>query len=195
MKCVVETEPPCAKCRHEHRECVFKDRGRRPKHREAPRWARTETRVSPSTIAGDSPLATSQPRNCQRPGDVRHGDDMSCSVGTPLPPSSDVYNDPSLENRIRSAIVTRSSDALEVLFEAAQETAQGHLPQVGRDSPPLSGTGSAQLGAGPSGINLPGAATPPLSYPEEDILDFWDKCRFVRQGWFTAQEAVTYLDL
>ncbi|KAL4864722.1 hypothetical protein BDV12DRAFT_205553 [Aspergillus spectabilis] len=31
--------------------------------------------------------------------------------------------------------------------------------------------------------------------PSEEVLDLWDKCRFVRQGWFTAQEAVTYLDL
>jgi hypothetical protein len=34
-----------------------------------------------------------------------------------------------------------------------------------------------------------------LSQPSADVLDLWDKCRFVRQGLFTGQEAVTYLDL
>lgn len=34
-----------------------------------------------------------------------------------------------------------------------------------------------------------------LSEPTDATLDMWDKCRFVRQGWFTSQEAVTYIDL
>lgn len=34
-----------------------------------------------------------------------------------------------------------------------------------------------------------------LSEADDATLDMWDKCRFVRQGWFTAQEAVTYIDL
>jgi hypothetical protein len=34
-----------------------------------------------------------------------------------------------------------------------------------------------------------------LSQPREDILDLWDNCNFVRLGWLTSQEAVTYLDL
>lgn len=34
-----------------------------------------------------------------------------------------------------------------------------------------------------------------LSEPTDSTLDMWDKCRFVRQGWFTSQEAVTYVDL
>ena len=34
-----------------------------------------------------------------------------------------------------------------------------------------------------------------LSRPTDEILDLWDRSRFVRQGWLTAQEAVTYLDL
>ncbi|KAJ5368338.1 uncharacterized protein N7496_008098 [Penicillium cataractarum] len=35
-----------------------------------------------------------------------------------------------------------------------------------------------------------------LSRPSEEVLDlWWDNCNFVRDGWLTAQEAVTYLDL
>ncbi|EKG11279.1 hypothetical protein MPH_11624 [Macrophomina phaseolina MS6] len=34
-----------------------------------------------------------------------------------------------------------------------------------------------------------------LSAAAEDVLDLWKCCRFVRMGWFTAREAVTYVDL
>jgi hypothetical protein len=34
-----------------------------------------------------------------------------------------------------------------------------------------------------------------LSEPSEETLDLWDKSRFVRQGFFTGQEAVSYVDL
>jgi hypothetical protein len=35
-----------------------------------------------------------------------------------------------------------------------------------------------------------------LSQASEEVLDiWWDNCNFVRDGWLTAQEAVTYLDL
>lgn len=34
-----------------------------------------------------------------------------------------------------------------------------------------------------------------LSNPSQDILECWKPHRFVRQGWFSAREAVTYIDL
>jgi hypothetical protein len=40
-----------------------------------------------------------------------------------------------------------------------------------------------------------GAFVHHLSEAEVSTYDLWDKCRFVRQGWFTAQEAITYVDL
>ena len=35
----------------------------------------------------------------------------------------------------------------------------------------------------------------PLSQPEPSILRLWESFRFVRMGWLTAKEAVSYIDL
>ena len=35
----------------------------------------------------------------------------------------------------------------------------------------------------------------PLSRPSQATLEEWKACRFVQLGWFTAEEAVTYVDL
>ncbi|EZF26996.1 hypothetical protein H103_00984 [Trichophyton rubrum CBS 288.86] len=34
-----------------------------------------------------------------------------------------------------------------------------------------------------------------LSHVEPDVLAVWDQCRFVKMGWFSSREAVTYVDM
>jgi hypothetical protein len=97
--------------------------------------------------------------------------------------------DSPLTDPVMSTIFTRPSDALDVLFDAARlgpaqrQSYAGGFPEEGAIcvSSLVSESGLVAVSA--------------LSQPSEDVLDLWDKCRFVRQGWFTGQEAVTYLDL
>lgn len=84
-----------------------------------------------------------------------------------------------------STILARPSDALDVLFDAARPGVDESPSSQARDRDKTQTVVSASGLVSVSG----------LSHPSEDVLDLWDRCRFVRQGWFTAQEAVTYIDL
>lgn len=86
-----------------------------------------------------------------------------------------------LTDPVMSTIFTRPSDALNVLFDAAQVPGGELTSEQAPATNLVSESGQVAVSA--------------LSQPSEEVLDLWDKCRFVRQGWFTAQEAVTYLDL
>lgn len=85
-----------------------------------------------------------------------------------------------------NTLVTDSADALSTLSHAANgaETAQSGQTKT-HDSP-------MRLTRPFNGVGL---VLSSLSEVCDEVLDTWDKCRFVRQGWFTAQEAVTYIDL
>jgi hypothetical protein len=119
-------------------------------------------------------------------------------------------------------VVAKSTDALDLLFDAAQVQPDnyglnserfGHEDFQSRRLAPINNatkSKSRPLGLPAPNMNGPNSfttfatpesgapATPAvsnLSYPTEDVLDTWGKSRFVIQGWFTAQEAVTYVDL
>lgn len=97
-------------------------------------------------------------------------------------------------------VVASGNDALNILFEAA--TAQeDNSPDNSPES--LAGPPSA----GPSTLGrTPGtydSAFEPvarvihpvkLSDATQDTLNVWEACRFVKMGWFTAREAVTFID-
>lgn len=100
-----------------------------------------------------------------------------------------------------TSLVKGSNDALNVLSEVAGVLHNAAI------SPPLEPPSNRSIQPSPnvpvavpaserqsshSGVGFHILA---LSEPADAILDMWDKCRFVRQGWFTAQEAVTYIDL
>jgi hypothetical protein len=99
---------------------------------------------------------------------------------------------------VRTSVVTSSNDALDILSDAAR---LHHPEDIPTTSGPLSSGTSVQQApqtnpqVTPGGFNGLGFTISKLSQPDEPTLDLWDKCRFVRQGWFTAQEAVTYIDL
>lgn len=92
----------------------------------------------------------------------------------------------SFSERLISTVVSDSADALATLSHAA------HCADTGR-------TDSHQRHSDPVEITRPytgmGLVMSSLSDVDDQVLDIWDKFRFVRQGWFTAQEAVTFIDL
>ncbi|KAL3465073.1 hypothetical protein BJX64DRAFT_285936 [Aspergillus heterothallicus] len=199
VRCVLGSKPPCAKCQREHRECVFQRNDRTGKQREAPKWARSS---SNSNRRGSNATPTSredeeeeerseQARTDHSRRESVAGNDVGdANLGLQGGAEESPLTDP-----VMSTIFTRPSDALDVLFDAAR-------PGQDEDDRDMN-QGHANAGFSAAGVfgalNLVSksglVAVSALSQPSEEVLDLWDKCRFVRQGWFTGQEAVTYLDL
>ncbi|KAL2822120.1 hypothetical protein BJX63DRAFT_183202 [Aspergillus granulosus] len=193
VRCVLGSKPPCAKCQREHRECVFQKSDRTGKQREAPKWARPQNereqnRTPPSTRQ-DEPSEEAR-SNHSRQESVAEAPSQDRMDDANPGIHGDAEDSP-LADPVMSTIFTRPSDALDVLFDAARpEPPQGQR-QTGDGSFPTQGAFGTSNLVSESGL----VAVSALSQPSDDVLDLWDKCRFVRQGWFTGQEAVTYLDL
>ncbi|PNP73376.1 hypothetical protein FNYG_13274 [Fusarium nygamai] len=176
-RCIIKDNPPCAKCAREHRECRFDRRPRAPKHRDAPKWTRGNVNAVDAAPAAQPVQAANH--------------SPSEDLGFNSSPNN--TNHP-LYNRVQSTIVTGTNDALDFLSSAAgQHSIAGSAPSQGHPSARnVQSDGPKVVSGGSNGVGFTVTA---LSEPDDACLDMWDKCRFVRQGWFTAQEAVTYIDL
>ncbi|KAL2675646.1 hypothetical protein Neosp_011836 [[Neocosmospora] mangrovei] len=180
-RCIVKDKPPCTKCEREHRECRFDHRQRGPKHREPPKWTQQEA----ATTSRQRPLPEVQlPGASPKQLDVSLGGYQGDALGFSQSPNNTSH---SLYDRVRSSIVTGTNDALDILSDAVdrQRSVAASTPSQPTNGPRIT----------PGGFNGVGFTITALSEPEDSTLDLWDKCRFVRQGLFTAQEAVTYMDL
>lgn len=104
-------------------------------------------------------------------------------------------------------VVASGNDALNILFEAATAHDQNDTPLTDASAPP-------EAGSRPGGSNTKERTTPrnyespaafetgsravyPVDISEmtQETLNVWNACRFVKMGWFTAREAVTFIDL
>lgn len=103
-------------------------------------------------------------------------------------------------------VVASGNDALNILFEAA--TAQNHDDTPPTDTSPRIG-GSSRPGhldvkeritpqpfASPATFEPVSRAKPRvvISDVTPETLNVWGACRFVKMGWFTSREAVTFID-
>jgi hypothetical protein len=217
-RCIIEEEPPCVKCRRDHRECLFAARDKRFKQREAPKWTKTRASISTSsttypatesqqTRLGDAAVAA---RN-QTPPHIAAPKDV---VDTSVSDMDSSSTDP-LYGRVMSTVLTGSNDALSVLSGSVRApdstsatshapdtvSSSGHHSSYGQALPhdPVISSAAGDPNNGPiavhSGNSSLGYVVQRLSDVDEATLDLWEKVRFVRQGWFTSQEAVTYIDL
>ncbi|CAI0652753.1 unnamed protein product [Colletotrichum noveboracense] len=206
-------KPPCAKCKREHRDCRFDRRPRTAKHRDVPAWAGSTTSqrltTSPAQQSSSdvtqavSSAALTQANARPHQQEVSPEDTIPSTDPDNHPiawPQGSLPDSRSISDRVMSSLGTGSNDALDVLSDAANllhhntaSPASGPPTQTTlamQDIPvavPAARSPGCQSGAGFNIITL--------SEPTDAILDMWDKCRFVRQGWFTSQEAVTYVDL
>lgn len=212
-RCIIEEEPPCVKCRRDHRECLFAARDKRFKQREAPKWTKTRASVDsePAPTAPEQQPPREKAQQNQTPPYIAAPKDVANASVSDM----DSSNTDPLYGRVMSTVLTGSNDALSVLsgsVRAADSTsATSHAPDTVSSSGHHSSYGQAlhpephhahipsDLGRGPSAIHSGnsslGFMAPQLSNVDENTLDLWEKVRFVREGWFTAQEAVTYIDL
>ncbi|THC92181.1 hypothetical protein EYZ11_008340 [Aspergillus tanneri] len=102
-------------------------------------------------------------------------------------------------------VVSSGNDALNILFEAAAVHSQENgLNESGPQSRTVqSSSGRSSSSSRPMNPHvmvspevLAKASRPVgLSHVSKDILSVWETSRFVRMGWFTSREAVTFVDL
>jgi len=196
VKCMLTDLPPCAKCKREHRECIFDTQRKKAKHRNPPRWTRDESmqRMRHHSIPDISGGATGSERSSTNDQDsvttprdqVRNMPPPMQTVRAQYPEVSPSGSVPSISERLMSTVVAGSADALETLSHAAQNTDVRGQARMQNTNESIRATRS---------LNGMGLSMSCLSEADDTVLDVWDKCRFVRQGWFTAQEAVTFIDL
>jgi hypothetical protein len=110
-----------------------------------------------------------------------------------------------LTSPMMRTVVSSGNDALNLLFAAAaydqdndSQTNNGRetnlQPTVERgtlnaqSSRPTRSTGA--LGTSPAA-----PAPAEISDSTQDVIQIWEACRFVKMGWFTAREAITFVDL
>jgi hypothetical protein len=101
-------------------------------------------------------------------------------------------------------VVSNDKDALNLLFGAAHQQDDSSEDQQHMHSriagagvaPAMGGITQATPGPLPS-VYTPSASSYQLKLPNasSNVLDVWNAFRFVKMGWFSAKEAVLYVDL
>ncbi|KAE8137670.1 hypothetical protein BDV38DRAFT_246667 [Aspergillus pseudotamarii] len=208
--------PPCAKCRREQRECVFSEKKaweRQKKRGQSeegtPLSARTRPRLSSNPgisrdeshhVLGHGPSPLSYAEHDQDNGD-------STLQSSPAEGSQRRRQSTStLANSMMRTVVSSGNDALNILFEAAAAHSKEHGNGLSESSTPSRNARSSTGRSNNYDSSLNQSIVPPevlakaaqpveISQASKEVLSVWGACRFVRMGWFTAREAVTFIDL
>jgi hypothetical protein len=207
-----ELKPPCQRCKREMRECVFRSERSWVKRRK-PGEAREEEeeqeheedvrpQSNPAPIVPPSPghrssisaLGFTPGQSPLISGNHHHSDTFS--------PHGHLHrissNQPDLAHSVMRTVVSSGSDALNLLFEAAHHRdAMDSQEQSGSQAyeTPRSGPSGFENGVPSSPFHTFRAQPVQMSTPSPETLKIWTSCRFVQMGWFSAHEAVTYVDL
>ncbi|KXH41134.1 hypothetical protein CSIM01_03340 [Colletotrichum simmondsii] len=205
VRCIMGGEPPCAKCKCEHRDCRFDRRPKTSKHRDPPNWKTNRPAEHAITPQPNGVSLAKSPQDVDTPvqENMPSAAPLSRAVNQDFRSGwrQSSLRDSSLSERVVSSLVTGSNDALDVLSDAANILHHATIsPSSGPPSAPSAhavqdvpvAVPAREQTGGQIGV---GFVIQALSEPGDNTLDMWDKCRFVRQGWFTSQEAVTYIDL
>lgn len=113
-----------------------------------------------------------------------------------------------ISDSMMRTVVSNGKDALNLLFEAARHDRDDIANQGAQSTEPAGASGPS-----PNQDPLQGAAATPTSpahstlygaHPSPcvmstnlstELIETWKAYRFVRMGWFSAEEAITYVDL
>ncbi|KIX95967.1 uncharacterized protein Z520_08222 [Fonsecaea multimorphosa CBS 102226] len=202
VKCDLDAEPPCAKCRREHRECVFKSDYKTGRQRQPPRWVESShepemtVNNTPAPVGLTEDMAHAQPSTTRDKG---FSSNVSHQSAGPRP---------SLMERAMSKImiVPKSDDVLATPFPADSaiglEDMASNISSASTDCSNLQAHLTEQAIPSAHGdLDLdvirqplaPGVSR--LSKVEDKTLEAWSRYSLVRQRWLLAQEAVTLADL
>ncbi|KAF2268918.1 hypothetical protein CC78DRAFT_558083 [Lojkania enalia] len=215
-----ELKPPCQRCRREMRECVFRSerswvKRRKPgesscatEHGDQPTATNNGSGFSGQIQSTQPVISGSQKASIHRssisahtvtPADTPHGVDRSDHESILSPPARlrrISTSQPDLQNSVMRTVVSSGSDALNLLFEAAH-----HRDAI--DAQDNVTSASQPYETPQSGPSIPNPSSPftfraqpvQMSQPSPETLKIWTSCRFVQMGWFSAHEAITYVDL
>jgi hypothetical protein len=133
-----------------------------------------------SNPQGGSPIASD---HAAIEHDQQHGSDhLPHNQGT----ESSSLRD-SLGDQVVQTVVASSSDAVGLLFRAAEcSDSDGFDAAANQDDNAFAPDQSVCTNIMSPSLNI----REPVA---SEILELWDQHRFVRQGWFTAREAIAYL--
>lgn len=195
----------CTRCVRERRECVFPltRSNKRARLADDPPSRRTtqQSRMDMNPTAANDD-AGPPPTRAPRVASTSHAPASSAEQGRPgtMPEGTQGTRPGDLHTDVVKTFVTSSTDAMGLLFQAAD----------GNDSDSDTDRDSANVRDGmlPGlsrrlGDDLSDTATSPWMSSEaqlppqltKETLAVWNKHRFVVQGWFSAFEAISYLEL
>ncbi|KAK4943269.1 hypothetical protein LTR10_017112 [Elasticomyces elasticus] len=186
VKCVMNEKPPCAKCKRELRTCVFRQARTSRRQREPPTQATSADHQLNENMS-PPPQITPPEVNLDLLDDASFGD---------LPVDNNLAH-----ARIQQSLVERavpfamlnsgespifSSDARQAAESLNSRTTP--LPVLAFTPAPRPHSSVGQGSVVPTVVDELCEASP-------ELLSTWNKCRFVRQQWLTAQAAITYVEL
>ena len=100
--------------------------------------------------------------------------------------------DNGLTDTVMRTIVSSGNDALNLLFQAAEQR-DAESPQH-QTPASLTSHVDGDFSTPKTAFGIPTASVQ-LSKASPPVLEVWAALRFTRMGWFSAEEAVTYIDL
>ncbi|GKU08920.1 unnamed protein product, partial [Fusarium langsethiae] len=223
VRCVLGSEPPCAKCRREHRECVFDRPKRGPRTREAPRWAEREPAPRQSADATiETQNSGKQHESQQAVGINSNTNTTGTNHSSAASPQGSSHDNASSEAQGSDPASTstntnnaqRKNSAIAPHLQVPDQSPTSLLERTICPNETLaffndqedSSAGSSTLSTPPTHPNQHKRDEygklwhPPIIHElsqidDEVLVDVWSKIPFVRLGWFTAREALTYFDM
>ncbi|KAK5989557.1 Transcriptional activator ARO80 [Cladobotryum mycophilum] len=208
------TDPSCLRCKRERKECVFTaERSRKQPSRDAsqqqqhgPSRSSHDSSSTHSSRVDTGPSGSPLWSQLERP-DARR----DVSVGqVPAGPSGELgqrqqQESPvgGLTDRVTRTVVTNQSEALNLLFEAAEvyHASDSSSRPIVNDAGSLNVDfdGSVQTPSFNSARHSKGWewAYPAenMYRPSEDVIQIFGRLKFVKKRWLTAQEAATFVQL
>ncbi|KAL4998698.1 hypothetical protein BDV10DRAFT_201182 [Aspergillus recurvatus] len=182
-KCEPDLDPhqPCKRCQKMSLECRFSSkkpwsRKKNPREGEAQvshRASLESERRAMDRLGGAAAITTATAMTA-----IAESHEPSPSNSALASASAGLEDGECISTTVLQKQVASGNDALDILFDAAAATHGGSSARVGH------GHGTA-----------PEDTTSPFDVRSEDnVLKIWEGCRFVKMGWFTAEEALLYTD-
>ena len=212
------TGRPCLRCRREMKECVFVEKRATPKRRKRStnESMNTEGRHDPENFVNSNANLHGQPTHntptiSSNQGSVQPATSPDGEAGPSLlrtrasaierpeyaaSPATD-----SLADSVMRTVVSSGNDAMNLLFEAARQEGdcEAQNAQGENDGAASTQTMGIQFHPTSKHTHSTNAPSPPphnVRIPDacSDALEVWSACRFVKMGWFSAHEAIFYID-
>jgi Fungal Zn(2)-Cys(6) binuclear cluster domain len=190
-----DSAPPCARCRREHRDCVFS--AKRNYNSTKRQKGNDDGRSSPTYDVRFAQVSSEATDERSREAVYQESDGhipvQSC-VEFALPSQTPKAN---LADSVIRTVVSSGNDALNILFEAAAH--QEDLAEAAQDSIPSGNPAVATYNTPGSvlshGTTVTTSRPVKMSHAIPEVINVWNHSRMVMQGWLSAEEAVTFIDM